>query len=849
MLPLLAGQILTGLAAPLLAQPAAAAAPAKVEVMKEVWREMDVPPAPALTAEQALKTFKLAPGFRIEIVAADPLVHDPVAMALDGDGRFWVVEMRAYMPNVEGRGEDARLGSIVVLEDTNGDGRMDRRTEFLSGLQMPRAVALVKGGVLVAEPPNLWFCEDTDGDRVCDRRTAVLKDFARQGPVEHTDNGLMHGLDNWLYNAKSSRRLRLVGGQWAVTNTTARGQWGITQDDHGRIYHNSNSSPLHVDLIPTEYTVRNLHYAATQGVGMRLFGSNEVWTSRVNPGINRGYQPAMLRAGHLSTFTAACSPVVYRGDQYPAQMIGDVFIAEPAGNMVRHQKITWQDGQPKGENAYKKEEWLTSTDERFRPTNLYNGPDGCLYIVDMYRGILQHKLYITPFLRKQIIERKLDQSIGLGRIYRVVHESKTPGAPPAFSSQTPEQWVTHLSHANGWWRDTAQRLLVQQGNATVAPALRQLAKQETNAMAAQHALWTLEGLGALDAATLQTALSAKHPRVRIAALRTTEAWFAQIPAGDEETRQEMLQSLLALQTEPDRDVRRQFALTLSNLRLPGVETVLRSFVAQHGQDAIIREALITGLAGRELEFLQRAAAELAWQPNRPHIRDILTALAGCVVRQREPQRLEKLLRVAAAQPGALRQTLLDGVLAAAFAKERAVKPVAFKSQPAALVELAKDAAMKDRLARLEKFLVWGEAAKPKAPPRALTAEEQARFVAGRELYQVACATCHQANGLGEEGKAPPLLDSPFLTGSPERAIGIVLHGVTGPITLHGRTYTMSMPALQGFDEKQIAAILTYARREWEHEADPVTPEAVARVKAANARRQLPWTEKELLELK
>ncbi|MFP6902796.1 MAG: hypothetical protein VCB81_03960, partial [Verrucomicrobiia bacterium] len=391
----------------------------KGQEQPEVWRTMKVPPAPTLTPAQALKSFKLAPGFRIEIAAADPLVHDPVAMAFDADGRMWVVEMRAFMPNVDGTGEDARTGRVGVLEDTDGDGRMDKRTDFLTGLQMPRAIALVKGGVLVAEPPMLWFCEDTDGDLKADKKTVVLKNYASQGPVEHTDNGLMLGLDNWLYNAKSTKRLRFVDGKWVLNNTRFRGQWGITQDNYGRIYYNNNSNPLYGDLIAGHYSVRNPHHPSRHGVNVPFFNERTVWTARVNPGINRGYQKPMLRDGHLATWTAACGPVIYRGDQYPVAMVGDAFIPEPSGNMIRHQRITWKpDGTPVARNAYDKAEWLTSTDERFRPVNMVNGPDGCLYIVDMYRGILQHKHYVTSFLRKQIIERKLDAPIGLGRIYR-----------------------------------------------------------------------------------------------------------------------------------------------------------------------------------------------------------------------------------------------------------------------------------------------------------------------------------------------------------------------------------------------------------------------------------------------
>ncbi|MBC8325381.1 MAG: dehydrogenase [Verrucomicrobia subdivision 3 bacterium] len=820
----------------------------------EVWRTMDVPPAPTLTPAQALKTFKLAPGFRIEIAAADPLVHDPVAMAFDADGRMWVVEMRAFMPNVDGTGEDARTGRVGVLEDTNGDGKMDKRTDFLTDLQMPRAIALVKGGVLVAEPPILWFCEDTDGDLKADKKTAVLKNYATQGPVEHTDNGLMPGLDNWLYNAKSTKRLRFIDGKWVLVNTRFRGQWGITQDNYGRIYYNNNSNPLYGDLIAGHYSVRNPHHPSRHGVNVPFFNERTVWTSRVNPGINRGYQKPMLREGHLATWTAACGPVIYRGDQYPTAMVGDAFIPEPSGNMIRRQRITWKaNGMPDAQNAYDKAEWLTSTDERFRPVTMVNGPDGCLYIVDMYRGILQHKVYVTSFLRKQIIERKLDAPIGLGRIYRVVHTGKKPKQSPKISSQNSSQLIAHLESDNGWLRSTAHRLLVEQANVKALPQLRETATHSESHLARQHALWILEGTAGLDSETIAAAMSDEHPRVRIAALRVAEAFTAGLgnAEADTDARVTLLTPLTQIVNDKNVDVQRQVALSLPVISVPGTEPLLRAFVAKRAGDAIIRDGLITGLAGRELEFLQRVPGDAAWNKEDKNIREILKSLAGCVARQRDGARLERLLKLAAKQNSYFQRAVLEGVSAAAFPRGRALKPVAFKSQPLAMAELAKsaDKLVRGHVERLGKFLVWGEAARPPKPPRALTAAEQGQYELGKILYTATCGACHQANGLGEEGKAPPLLDSPFLVGPADRAIGIVLHGVTGPITVHGRQYNMSMPALVGFQPEQVAAILTYARREWEHRAEPVTAAQVKRLMEANARREAPWTEAELLKLK
>jgi mono/diheme cytochrome c family protein len=508
---------------------------------------------------------------------------------------------------------------------------------------------------------------------------------------------------------------------------------------------------------------------------------------------------------------------------------------------------------PNARNAYDKAEWLTSTDERFRPVNMVNGPDGCLYIVDMYRGILQHKHYVTSFLRKQIIERKLDAPIGLGRIYRVVHTSQKPKQSPKISGQNSSQLIAHLESDNGWLRSTAHRLLVERADAKATAQLCETAKHSESHLARQHALWILEGTGGLDEDTIAAAMGDEHPRVRIAALRVAEAFTANLGSDEKDTdaRIALLTPLTKIVNDTNLDVRRQVALSLPVISVPGGEPMLRAFVAKYAVDAIIRDGLITGLAGRELEFLQRVPGDAAWNKEDKNIRAILKSLAGCVARQRDGVRLERLLKLAAKQKSYFQRAVLEGLAAAAFPRGRALKPVAYKSQPLAMAAMAKseDKAVRGHVERLGKFLVWGEAARPPKPPRALTAAEQGQYDFGKILYTATCGACHHANGLGEEGKAPPLLDSPFLVGPADRAIGIVLHGVTGPITVHGRQYNMSMPALVGFQPEQVAAILTYTRREWEHRADPVTAAQVKRMMEANAKREAPWTEAELLKLK
>ncbi len=828
---------------------------------KEVWRDMKVPPAPVLTAKQALSSFKLPPGFRIEVVASDPLIEDPVAMAWDGDGRIWVVEMRGYMPNVDGKGEDIRNGRISVLEDTDGDGRMDKSTVFLDKLQMPRGVAIVKGGVLVAEPPRLWYCTDSDGDLKCDKKVEVAR-YGRQGPVEHTENGLMWGLDNWMYNAKSSRRFKFVDGKIVDERTAGRGQWGITQDDYGRLFYNSNSSYLHGDLVPHHYLVRNKSFSARMGIGARIVGPQDVHTIRVNPGINRGYQGHMLKKdGRLARTTAVCGPVIYRGDQFPKSFRGNAFVPEPSGNVIaqfgiKEHGIGLKSTHELTEDAkWGKREFLASTDERFRPVNCYNGPDGCLYVVDMYRGILQHKVYVTTFLRKQILERKLDKPIGLGRIYRVVWtkgtvDHKKPGLIKADSRVL----VKHLSHANGWWRDRAQRLLIDRNDKGVVEVLRSVVVNDArNHLGRIHALWTLEGMGGINLGTVLAALDDEHPKVRIAALRTGEGLFKTKYATP------LLKRIAKMTDDKDEQVRLQVAFTLGEADGKSEAlSAMAALLAKHARDRNVRDAIMTGLNDRSVSFLQALLEDRKWVKEQSGYGDVIKTLAGNVYRANGEAKVGTLLALIASQEksGVWRQrAMLDGILSSS----KKPKTIRFKVKPGAidLIGLAEDKGVRSRYAKVAKLITWsGDGRKivntaPNVKP--LTKAQQALFTKGKVFYTATCAACHQAHGKGQAGLAPTLVDSPWSTKSDERLIRIVLHGLMGPIKVDGQVWNLVMPPLKDHpflnDDEKIAAVLTYVRRAWGNTGDPIDPKQVGAVRKVTGNRVAPWTVKELLKFK
>ena len=409
--------------------------------------QSDWPPAlkpasktsPVLTPGEALKSFVLPPGYRLELVASEPLIQDPVFIDWDPEGRMWAVEMPGYMLDITASRELEPLGRVVVFEDTNADGKMDKRTVFADGLVLARALKVLDRGVLVGEPPNLWLMRDTNGDLKMDSRELVTDTYGRRDAnVEHNANGLFWAMDNRLYTSETDTYVRLRNGKFEVNKTLSRGQWGLSQDDAGRIYRNTNSSALYVDLVPTPYFTRNPTMLRTRGsyefLGQDGNDINITWPIHPTAGVNRGYQDGVLREdGTLSSFTAVAAPTIYRGDRLPAELSGNAFVVEPSANLVSRIIIDDDGKGLRGRKAYARGEFIVSTDERFRPVYLSSAPDGTLYVVDLYRGIIQHKGYITEYLRDQILSRNLEQPTGLGRVYRVVHETTKRDSAPALS--------------------------------------------------------------------------------------------------------------------------------------------------------------------------------------------------------------------------------------------------------------------------------------------------------------------------------------------------------------------------------------------------------------------------------
>jgi mono/diheme cytochrome c family protein len=561
-----------------------------------------IPPAPALTPEEALKSFKLHEDFEISVAASDPQIQSPLAVQFDGNGRMWVVEMRGYMLDVNATGEADPIGRISILTDTNGDGVFDDYKVFMDGLNQPRSIAFYKNGILYAGHEKLYFVENVN-DRA-GKMTVIDENYAGNGNVEHRANGLMRGLDNWIYNVKSNSRYREIDGKWVKDTTDFRGQWGISQNNYGRIFFNENWFGMKANQLMPNLLARNPNHPKPFGDFANISYRDKLYPARITPGVNRGGEGDIDENGYLKAATAACGPVAYRGDQFPLQYRDTAFFCEPSANLVRMLKVSETDGLLSGEPPLVEREFLASTDERFRPVNLFNAPDGSLFLVDLCHGIVQHKAYLTAYLKEHIAHRNLESDPQLGRVYRIKAKDRPLGAAPQMLGKSATELVPFLAHDNGWWRDTAQQLIIDSGDLSAVSALDAMAGNQEKPLGQIHALWTLEGLGAVNATAISAALKSGDPHVLEMAIRLAEL----LPPSDAE---KLMPRIAQLSESPDIVVRRQLAASLG--RFPGGKalSLLRGILIKDIELPFFREAAINGLTGREKQFQDMLGADLS----------------------------------------------------------------------------------------------------------------------------------------------------------------------------------------------------------------------------------------------
>ena len=555
---------------------------------------------PVIAADAAIAKMHVEDGFVVKLVAAEPLIAAPVALSFDEKGRIWVVEMQDYMPDTVGTGEDTPSGKVVILSDKNGDGIMDDSQVFLDSLILPRAICLVDGGILVAEPPKLWYYEIKNDKPV--HKTLVDSAYTVGGNVEHQPNGLFRALDNWIYNAKSAKRYKKMGTHWLTERTHFRGQWGITQDNYGRLYYNTNSDNLLGDYFSPGPGAENEHQRSVAGFEENIVEDNRVYPVRPTPGVNRGYMQGVLDDSlRLVDFTAACGPVIYNGNLFDKAYDGNTFVAEPSANLIKRDVLTGQGYITKGKEAYDNKEFIASEDERFRPVNLHIGPDGALYIVDMYRGIIQHKTYLTPYLKNEIKERALTNPLNCGRIYKVIPVNKT-AINVQFSSK-PGELVKLLQHPNGWVRSKAQQLLVDAKDKQVVASLKQLLKNTGDPITLTHALWTLEGLSALQQADVLPLLQQNDWTIRMQALSVLPSVM------NRNNYRSFIPALKKMMNERD-TLAAPYIAFLANYIQPldpsSAHEILIGLIREYSDNIYVADAVISNLYNKEEAFYKEA---------------------------------------------------------------------------------------------------------------------------------------------------------------------------------------------------------------------------------------------------
>ena len=538
-------------------------------------------PIVAVSAAEEQKRFVLPPGYRIQPVLTDPDIEEPMQIAFDGNGRMFVLEIRAYMQDADASAELAPTGRISVHEDADNDGVYEKHHVFLDKLVFPRFVMpLGKDAILTMESnqDEVWKYTDTNGDSIADKKELFTTSFGRAGNVEHQQSSLFWGLDNWLYSTYNAFRVRWTpNGVLREPTAPNNSQWGITQDSTGRIWFQGGASGL------PGYFQLPIHYGLTfPAVGGGRAGHQQF----LEPGFEvpwgiagvGDYQPgtSAIRPGELTLrrVTGAAGNDIVRAHRMPDDLQGEYLYGEPVARIVRRVRPVHAEGLTTLRQVYQAErsEFIKSSDHLFRPVDVATAPDGTIYVVDPYRGIIQEGNWTRPgsYLRAKIDQYKLAANIRKGRIWRVSYDGMSRDTTqPRLLDETPAQLVARLAHPNGWWRDTAQQVLVLKQDRSVVPALQQMVRTSSgSAFGRIHALWTLEGLGALDLGLVRESLKDPNPQMRIQAIRASETLYK---AGQ----RSLLDDYRTAAKDPDTDVMIQAMLTLHLFKAPDIPTIVK----------------------------------------------------------------------------------------------------------------------------------------------------------------------------------------------------------------------------------------------------------------------------------
>ena len=615
-------------------------------------------PGPPYSPEQSLKLAELPEGYRLELAASEPAVVDPVAIAFDEQARMYVVEMIDYPLNAD------PLGRVKRLEDKDGDGVYESSTVFAEGIHFPNGVMRWRDGILVTSAPDILYFEDTDGDGKADKREVVLTGFAATNPQLRV-NGLRYGLDNWIYAnypriiipQKYVKEFGDTGGKLhfpgkpgtpeldvraedvrfrpdeaKVEALGGMSQYGNSFDQWGNRFTVWNNDYLRHLVIESRY-LENNPYLAVEKAYQSVSGLDhaaEVYPITQDPLVIHDSQ-----AGH---FTSACGMSIYTGGILPEDFEGDALTCEPVHNLIRRSKVSPDGATFLATPAYKYKEFIASKDSWFRPVFTTTGPDGALYIADYYRFTVEHPEFVPPELAKQI---EFESRQKLGHIYRVVHKSSKLWPRVNLAEASTRELVANLRHPNLWHRSESQRLLLDRKDPDAIEPLRKLAIQPESAVGRIHALWTLDGLGALQNESILNALRDPHPAVRRQAIRMAELRLSN---------REVAGALLAMTHETDPQVRFQLVLTLSLLHDDHSFPLLREIALQHVEDGWFRIAALTAAGGNPERWFNALVTDSFCAADSPGKHDLVRRVASIMGARHDQAGIAATLRIILDRP-------------------------------------------------------------------------------------------------------------------------------------------------------------------------------------------------------
>ncbi len=670
-----------------------------------------------LSPQDEKSTFRLHPGFRVELVACEPQVVDPVSLTFDQDGRLFVCEMPGY-PNAGSGTGSITNGRIKLLQDEDGDGYYEKASVFADGLRFPMGVLPWKGSLLAAVAPDILELRDIDGDGRADSRRVLYTGFGIDN-IQQLLNSPLWGIDNWVYvcNGVSAGAIRskekpdapvvLLGARnvrfkpsipGSLEPASGGGQYGLTVNANQDFFLNTNSEHLKQVILPDHYLRRNpLQAAPTPWTNIPVHGAAcalhrispfEAWrverTSRraSGPEAARFAKTELVPGGYV---TSACSPCVYEADRFPPQYRGNVFICEPANNLVFRDALETNGPIFRARRVDDKQEFLASTDNCFRPVHLSVGPDGALYVCDFYRPVIE-----TPRSLPDDIKAQLPlESQGRGRVWRVVPQDDFRPIHPQLSHASSQDLVTMLEHANIWWRLNAQRVLIERKDLSAAEALRRMSRESKRDVGRMHALWTLEGIAALDDEDVVRALADPSDMVRCQALRLAESRLKN---------PEVYKAAVACADHESARVRLQAAFSLGESISTEATSALARIAQRDGGNEWIRAAILSSAHHHAAPLLEKLIEGEVTDSVRP----IIARLAGQIaVTADDAQLAELLIKIGQRSSPALRfigegllnsrrplsQIMTDPPLALRVARDR-LRPIFEKASQIALDESA-----------------------------------------------------------------------------------------------------------------------------------------------------------------